>query len=312
MNKKLSFYSVALAGFLTIALFSSYSLTNGSDTPAATTPSIANETYLAQVVKSVRLNKNFDFAGDPLPMDNFDVRERLEREILRTAYLQSSTLLNLKRAARFFPTIEKILKENNMPDDLKYLAVAESDLTNAGSSAGAKGFWQFMKGTAPEYGLEVNDEVDERFHLEKATVAACQYLRKYKERFGSWAFAAAAYNEGAGRLSSDIAQQRADNYYDMNHNDETSRYVFRIVAIKEILANPQLYGYVLEPEDYYSPLNDYTTVEVSTAIESLGDFAQQHGITYRMLKLYNPWLISTKLTNKYRKTYQIRIPRKKF
>lgn len=311
LKTKLPVYTLALAGFFTIAVFTSYTDLK-QETIEKLQHNLVNDNLLAQVVNSVKLGEAYDFAGEPLPMDNFDVRERLERELLRTAYYHSATMLNLKRTTRFFPIIEKILKEKGVPDDIKFLAVAESDLSNATSSVGARGFWQFMKATAPEYGLEVNDEVDERLDLEKATIAACQYLKKYREKFGSWTLAAAAYNEGAGRLSSDMEIQRETDYYHINHNEETSRYVFRIVAMKEILANPKKYGYVVEDDQYYQTLGNFTTVEVSTAIENLGDFAKQHGTSYRMLKLYNPWLTSHKLTNKYRKTYTLKIPRKKF
>ena len=241
-------------------------------------------------------------------MDNFDVRERLDRELLVNTYLHATTLLHIKNTYKYFPLIEKILSTNGLPDDFKYLAVAESSLRNAVSPAGARGIWQFMKNTGEYYGLEINEEVDERYHIEKATEAACKYLSDYKKQFGNWTLAAAAYNMGGPRLKKEMQLQRANNYYDLNLNDETSRYVFRVVAIKEVLQNPDAFGFYLEPNEGYPPLSNYKTVEVKEAIENLGDFALQHGTTYRMLKVYNPWLISSKLSNKTRKTYEIKIP----
>ncbi|MEO1627330.1 MAG: lytic transglycosylase domain-containing protein, partial [Bacteroidota bacterium] len=275
--KSLSMYTLALACFLTFAIFSSSS-EEGTTDPQ--NQSEEGDRRLPQRIISVDLSQSYDFAGETLPMDNFDVRERLDRELLRNAYYHSSTVLALKRAHRFFPIIEKILAEEGMPDDLKYLAVAESDLMNAISPAGAKGFWQFMKATGREYKLEINSEIDERYHLEKSTRAACQYLRRYQKRFGSWALAAAAYNGGAGRLSKEMKLQKADSYYDLNLNMETSRYVFRIVAIKEIMKRPQDFGFDLNAADKYAPLDRYATVEVTGAVPSWADFAEKYGISY--------------------------------
>ena len=314
MKSALPIYSLSLASFLTLAVFTSYSTENGAQQATREQPAAADNTalLLPQVIESVKLADEYDFAGEPLPMDNFDVRERRERELLRNAYYHSSTILKLKKMPRFFPTIEKILTENGVPGDMKFLAVAESDLSNATSPAGAKGYWQFLKGTALEYGLEVNGEVDERMDLEKSTRAACQMLKNLKNRFGNWTMAAAAYNMGAAGLSRDAETQRSTNYYDLNLNEETGRYVFRIMAMKEILKNPNTYGYYIKPEESYPPLNDFKLVEVNTAVENLGDFAKEHGTTYRMIKVYNPWLVSSSLVNKSRKTYFIKIPKKKF
>lgn len=301
---------MALAAFLTVAIFVSYA---GKDKKEPAVPVAANDDdskTLPQVIEAIDLNRPFTFAGEPVPMDNFDVRERLDRELIVNTYRHSNTILNIKRAYKYFPTIEKILAENAIPEDFKYLAVAESDLENATSSAGAKGIWQFMESTGEYYGLEINSEVDERYHIEKATKAACEYLKGYKKRFGSWTTAAAAYNIGGTRFAREIERQRADNYYDLNLNEETSRYVFRLIALKEIISNPRDFGFYLNDEDKYPPLNDFDIVEVSTSIENLGDFATEHGISYRMLKIYNPWLISYKLTNSKGKTYQIKIPKK--
>ena len=263
-----------------------------------------------QTVRTFNLNKDFFFCGEKFPMDNFDVRRRLDQELLRNVYFHSHTLLAIKRSGAYFPLIEPVLKEEGMPDDLKYLAVAESTLSNAISPAGAKGVWQFMKATAQSFGLEVNSEVDERYHLEKSTRAACAYIRKQKERLGSYVLAAAAYNGGPGRISKEMAQQRAKSFFDLNlAADETMRYPFRIVAIKEVMENPSSYEYNIAKEHLYKPLTDYKTVQVSGSVENWGDFAIKHGTTYRTLKVYNPWLVSSKLTNKAKKTYEIRLPK---
>lgn len=262
-----------------------------------------------QIVKGMDLDQHFEFCGEALPMDNFDVRERLDRELTVNTYWHSSTILSIKSTMRFFPVMERILEEEGVPTDLKYIAVAESALRNAVSPAGAKGIWQFMKGTGTEYGLEINNEVDERYHLEKSTRAAAKYLRSLRSRFGSWANAAAAYNMGGGNMNKHLREQEGDSYFDLNLNEETSRYYFRLVAIKNILENPRAFGFYLDKEDYYKPLDDYTSEEVSGAVDSWGAFAKERGISYRMLKVYNPWLIDSKLTNRAGKTYEIRIPR---
>lgn len=262
-----------------------------------------------QVIRSINLDKDFDFCGEKLPMDNFDVRQRLDAELVRNVYFHSQTILAIKRANAMFPVIEPILKAEGVPDDLKYLAVAESALSNAVSPAGARGIWQFMKAAASEYDLEVNDDVDERYHLEKATRAACTYMRQQKERLGSWTLAAAAYNGGPGRIKQEMANQRAQTFFDLNLADETMRYPFRIVAIKEVMTNPELYEYQIKEDHLYNPVRDFKTVTVDGPVASWGDFAVEHGTTYRMLKVLNPWLVSGKLTNKAGKTYQIRLPK---
>ena len=262
-----------------------------------------------QIVKSVDLNKDFSFCEEALPMDNFDVRERLDRELIVNTYWHSSTILSIKSTVRYFPMMDKILTEEGVPTDLKYIAVAESALRNAVSPAGAKGIWQFMKGTGTEYGLEITDEVDERYHFEKSTRAAAKYLKSLRQRFGSWANATAAYNMGGGNMNKHLREQESDNYFELNLNEETSRYYFRLVAIKQIMENPREFGFYLDREDYYPALDDYRTVEVSESVESWGAFAKKHGTNYRILKVYNPWLIDNKLTVRSEKTYEIRIPK---
>ncbi len=296
-NRPIFFLNLTLAAGLIALFFSSYK-GHGAD-------GVGPE----QIVRSINLDKNFDFCGEKFPMDNWDVRQRLDAELLRNVYFHSQTILVIQRANAIFPIIEPILKSEGAPEDLKYLAVAESALSNVVSPAGAKGVWQFMKGTAIQYGLEVNDEIDERYDLEKCTRAAIKYLQGEKNRLGSWVLAAAAYNGGPGRIAQDKATQRATNFFEMNlAADETMRYPFRIVAIKEVMLHPDEYEYVVEKEHLYPPLAASTIIEVKGAVANWGDFAREHGTNYRMLKLYNPWLMDSKLTNKAGKTYRVRVP----
>ena len=306
MLRSISVYVIIVAAFLTLTLFSS----STDEQSAKMTNKVENEATLPQTVKSIPIDNDFSFAGEEVPTSNFDVYERLDRELLRNAYYHSSTILSLKRAKRYFPVIEKILTENEVPQDFKYLAVAESDLSNAVSPAGAKGVWQFLRSTGRAYGLESNNEVEERYHLEKSTQAACDYLKVLKNKFCTWTMAAAAYNMGETKLKKEKNIQRTDNYFDLNLNQETSRYVFRILALKEIMSDPKEYGFLIEEEDKYAPLADFDTIEIDGAIANWGDFAIEHGTTYRMLKVYNPWLVSSSLVNKYKKTYKVRIPTK--
>jgi peptidoglycan lytic transglycosylase D len=300
MLKSLKFYLAALGAIATFMVFTSY-----DDTPGK----MAGEARTF-IIPQVDMEKDYWFAGERVPIENFDVKERLERELIVNSYRHSTTILNIKNSARFFPVIEKILKENGVPDDFKYAAIAESDLRNATSPAGARGIWQLMNSTAKDYGLEVRNEVDERLHLEKATRVACRHLNKYYERFGNWTLAAAAYNMGAHGLDKEVGNQHFENYYDLNLNSETNRYIFRIVAIKEVLRNPEAYGFDISEEQRYPPLDKYALVSVDTSIANLGDFAKQSGVSYRMLKIYNPWLRDWKLTNKRGKKYDIKIPKK--
>lgn len=248
-----------------------------------------------------------DFAGEPAPLAIADVRERFERELIVNANLDASTLLVIKRANRAFPIIEPILARYGVPDDFKYLAVAESALINAVSPAGARGVWQFMPDTARERGMEVSDAVDERYHLEKSTEAACKYLLDAKARFGSWTLAAASYNGGVAGVNRQIEFQKEDNYYDLLLTEETSRYVFRILALKEIMKNPELYGFHIMPHELYENL-PVRTVEVDSTINDLAAFSKTQGVNYKILKLHNPWLRDRKLPNKSGKKYVMEIP----
>lgn len=262
---------------------------------------------LPQQIKGVNLNKQFDFCGEPVPI-NEDTKERLDRELSVNAYWQSTTLLNLKMAHKHFPVIEAILSENGIPEDFKYLAIAESGLRNVTSSASAKGYWQFMKPTAVELGLEISEDVDERLHIEKSTRAACNYIKQLHRRFGSWTNVAGSYNVGPTSFARTLAEQKESSYYDVNINDETSRYLFRIIAIKEIVRNPTDFGYFVEETDKYIHHPNLKSVSITTTIPSLSDFAHTQGTTYRLLKYYNPWLISTKLTIAPGKEYTIKVP----
>ena len=248
-----------------------------------------------------------DFAGETAPLHVVDVRERLDRELLINANLHSTTTLILKRANRAFPVIEPILQKYGIPDDFKYLAVIESGLVNAVSSAGARGVWQFMPETAKEKGMEVNDFVDERYHLEKSTEAACKYLLAAKNKFGSWTMAAASYNGGMNGVNKKIEEQQVTNYYDLALTEETSRYVFRILALKEIMKNPGKYGFNIYPTDLYSPIPT-KKIEVDSTITDLASFAKTQGINYKILKIHNPWLRDKKLTVTTGKKYEIEIP----
>lgn len=260
-------------------------------------------------ISAIAIPENLNFAGERVPQDDPEILERIDREFLVNTYWQSNALLLMKRAHKYFPVIEPILSRYGVPDDFKYLAVAESGLQNVVSHKGATGVWQIMRATGREYGLEVNTNVDERYHLEKATEVACRYLRKYKEKFGSWTLAAAAYNAGPGGVNKQLTIQKADDYYDLLLGEETGRYIFRILAIKEILSNPDTYGFEIAKEDLYEAIPTFT-VEVDEAVTNFADFAQEYGINYKILKRHNPWLREPHLNNTSRKKYSIAIPNK--
>ena len=256
---------------------------------------------------SLRPPSEIMFAGEKVPLEEPEVYERLDREIHSNAYFHSNTILYLKKANRWFPVIEPILKENGIPDDFKYLALIESGLQNIVSPAGAAGYWQFMKATGKEYGLEINGEGDERYHIEKATKAACHYLKDAYDLYGNWALVAASYNAGKGRISSELERQKAGSYFDLLLVEETGRYVFRILAVKNIFENPQKYGFNIRKADLYSAL-DYKTVTVDSTITSFADFAKQHNISYKILKHFNPWLRESYLNNSSKTSYEIKLP----
>lgn len=262
-------------------------------------------------IYALQIPEDLSFAGEPVPLENPDILERMDRELLVNTYWQSNGLLMFKRAKKYFPIIEPILAKHGVPDDFKYLAVIESGLTNAVSPAGAKGVWQIMPATGRENGLEVNSNVDERYHLEKATEVACKYILKAKESLGSWTSAAAAYNAGNAGISRRLEEQGVTDYYDLLLGEETGRYLFRIVALKEILSNPKKYGFNFREKDLYTNIPTYK-VEVDTAVTDFTQFAKRFGINYKILKLHNPWLREPHLNNRSRKSYLVEIPKEGF
>jgi len=250
---------------------------------------------------------NMNFCGEKVDLKSEDIWERMDKELLKNIYWQSNTMLYLKRANKFFPIIEPILKANNIPDDFKYLAVIESGLEDVISPSGAAGFWQILKGTAKEYGLEVNPAIDERYNLEKSTLIACRYLQKAYGKFGSWTLAAASYNKGQNGVRRLTEKQGTNNYYNLYLNSETSRYVFRIIAVKEILENPKKYGFIYREKDLYV-MPKYKTIEIDATISDLANFATANGTNYKLLKQLNPWLRNTSLPDKSRRKYILKIP----
>lgn len=251
------------------------------------------------------------FDGETIDLRRYDRHERMDRELMAFTFMHSSTLLMIKRANRYFPIIEPILKANGIPDDFKYLMVIESSLnTLARSPSGAVGLWQIMPATGREFGLEVNDNIDERYDIKKATLAACKYFKQAYAKYGDWMAVSAAYNAGQGRISSQLDQQLASHAMDLWLVEETSRYMFRLLAAKEVFSNPQRFGFLLKKEHLYPPI-PYKEVTVNTNIENLGEYAKQNGITYAQLRDANPWLREPSLKNKSGKQYVIQIPTQK-
>ena len=275
--------------------------------PTETATSAEQQRSQTLRVEALDIPNVMTFAGERVHLQDTDVRERLDREIHVNTYWHSNMLLMIKKANRFFSEIEPLLKKYNLPDDFKYLAVAESGLDNVTSHAGASGFWQFMKATGKEYGLEINNYVDERYNLELATKVAAQYLINSKELFGSWTNAAAAYNAGNAGITKQMKRQDATDYYSLLLNSETGRYVFRILAFKEILSNPEKYGFYVDQEDLYQAIPTKTII-IDTPVEDFAKFAKQQGINYKILKIHNPWLRDTYLKNASGKAYSIKIP----
>ncbi len=301
------FYSILiLLGFLLILKVMNYS----ADHEEGKEGDIPYRSYFTEHYKifSLELPKSLKFAGEPVPMNDLDVREKLDRELHVNTYWQSHSILLHKRAHRWFPVIEPILKEEGVPEDLKYVPLVESGFKNVTSPAGAKGFWQFMKGTAEQYGLEVNGNVDERYNVRKATRAACDYFKKAHKEYGSWTLAAASYNVGMRALNERLLEQKADSYYELMLNTETGRYVYRILALKEIHKDPGRYGFHFRDQDLYEPYKT-RTIEVDSSIDDLAQFAIDHGTGYKELKILNPWLREGHLENSSGKTYKIRLPK---
>ena len=263
---------------------------------------------LPSTVVSPPIPEYLFLAGEQVPTESFSVREKLDRELIINTYRHSSSILYLKRASRWFPLIEPILEEHGIPNDFKYLAVIESGLTQAVSPAGASGFWQFMKKTAPEYELEVTSTVDERYHVEKSTHAACQYLQESYEKFGNWGLAAASYNMGMTGVEHRLEAQGVDSYWELHLNSETGRYVYRILAVKEVLSHPETYGFQLTENDLYLP-HEVRKVAVTASIENLSEFALKNGSNYRELKELNPWLIKDSFVASTGKIYTVLFPK---
>jgi membrane-bound lytic murein transglycosylase D len=272
---------------------------------------VADEKPEANVLKTypITLPSQLEFCGEKVPLGDRDVQERLDRELLVNTYWQSQTLLILKEYNKLKPLLEPILKEYNVPTDFIFLAAAESGFRNVVSPSQAVGVWQMLETTGEIYGLEINDEVDERYHFEKSTEAACKYLVDAYNRFGSWTLAAAAYNMGNDATRRVIEQQQATSYYDMMLSTETQRYLFRILALKEILTNPKRYGFMIEPNDLYQPYR-FDEVRVDSTVNNWGTFGKQYNLSYKEVKVLNPWLRSYKLTNKQRKEYIVYVMQK--
>jgi len=256
---------------------------------------------------SIHIPNKLDFSGECVPLEYFDVRECIDWELNINTYWHSQTIFYLKRSNRYFPEIDSILKSEQVPSDFKYLAVAESGLTNTVSPSNAVGFWQFLKNTGKECGLEINNEIDERYNLEKSTRAACRFFKQAYKIYNNWTLAAASYNMGKPALSKTLEIEKENNYYNLALNEETSRYIYRILAIKIIIENPYLYGFHVPKTDLYPPLK-YTEIKINSPIPDMADFAKEHNTNYKMLKLFNPWLRKDTLTNKGKVIYSIRIP----
>ena len=259
-------------------------------------------------ITSPEIPNYLEFAGEKIPTENFEVFERMEREFLSNTYWHSATVLAIKKANRWFPVIEPILKKNNIPDDFKYLCVAESNLDNVVSPAGATGFWQFMKAAGEKYGLEINSLIDERYDVEKSTEAACKYLKDSYDMFGNWTLSAASYNMGQDGVAEQMNRQKAKNYFNLVLNSETSRFVARIVSLKYILQYPERYGFDIKSEEKYKPL-EYYDVNLDSSVSDFADYAKSLGVNYFILKYYNPWLRENYLSNKTKQVYKIKLPK---
>lgn len=297
---KKSFRLLTLVGVVLITIFFMNAIHENE------VQSITN-THKNYKIQALQLPANLNLAGERVPIEISDVKERMDRELLVNTYWQSNGLLLIKRANQYFPILEPLLKKYGLPDDFKFLALAESGLIDETSSVGAAGMWHFMKTTGKEYGLEINKNVDERYNIEKSTKVAAEYLKKSKEKLGSWTLAAAAYNAGNYGVASRLETQEVDNYYDALLPDETERYIFRILALKEVISNPRKYGFVFDKSDLYT-LEKTKEIEVDTAITNIATFAKNYGLNYKEFKKYNPWLRENHLNNKSRKLYQIKIP----
>ena len=257
---------------------------------------------------SIRIPKNLTFAGEKVPTYDLSVREAMERELIISTYWQSQSLLLHKRANHWFPVIEPILKKNNIPEDFKYVALIESQLTNVVSRLGATGFWQLVEPTAKTYGLEITNEVDERYDVAKSTQAACNYFKEAYKQFNNWTLVAASYNLGMSGIQAQLDKQKASNYYDLELTEETARFVYRILAMKEIISRPKVYGYLILKKDMY-PIIPTKKITIDTTIHNLSDFAISQKSNYKTVQLFNPWLRANTLTDTTKKKYIFEIPK---
>ncbi len=290
---------------LLIGILISFSFNNTYETDTETYQSAFEENTK---VFAVEIPRNIKFADEKVPLNRFYVKEALERELTVNTYFHSSSIFLLKRANRWFPIIEPILEEYNIPEDFKYLAVAESGLAQVVSPAGATGFWQIMKSTGREFGLEINADIDQRYNVELATEAACKYLNKAHDKYGDWTLVAASYNAGMNKISKELERQQEDSYYNMIFGEETGRYVYRIIALKALLEKPEDFGFYLRKKDLYKPYK-LDKIKVDTAITNIPAFAKSFELNYKEFKIYNPWIRQAYLANKTRRTYTIRIPK---
>jgi hypothetical protein len=259
---------------------------------------------LKQNISSPPIPAEAGFCGEKVPLEYFDVRESLGRELNSLSYWHSSMIYTIQLAGRYMGVIENMLKQYGVPDDMKYLCVAESNLQNVVSPARAAGFWQFLPGTAKEFGLQITAEIDERYNLEKATKAACEYLKMAHNKFGNWTLAAASYNVGMSHIANQVAVQKQKSYYDLQLNQETIRYVYRAVAYKLVMTTPEKYGFCISPKNIFEPLL-YKEIEVTGPVDWIA-FSDKHNTKYKILKIFNPWIISTKLSTA--RTYKVKIP----
>lgn len=304
---KIPAYIIGGIGIGILCTFGLMSLTNNDN---SSTGNDENTTAQMQISSQPYIPEEVTFCGARVPIENFDVYESLDYELIVNMYRHSATISYLKKAHRYFPEIEQVLKQNNIPDDFKYLCVAESGLANVVSPAGATGFWQFMKTAGTQFGLTIDSEVDERYNHHKSVIAACKYFNSSYKTFKDWNLVAASYNMGIGGVQKNLESQKVKSYWDLTLNQETARYVFRIIALKLIMENPSAYGFNLDEKDLYDDIETYT-ITVDTTIDDLTKFALEHDSNLKMLKTFNPWLRSTRLTNKARKEYQIELPKKR-
>lgn len=295
-------FNVLSVGFTSFILFSAAKPNN--ELPEGNNKNTITNDLHAHLPK---MPEKLNFAGEEIPLNNWEVYERVEKELIENTFRHAKTFLIFKRAGRFFPLMEPILKKNNIPTDFLYLCVIESELSQVVSPSGATGFWQFMKNTALEYNLEVSEEVDERYHIEKSTQAACDYFKKAYKKFNNWTLVAASYNMGMSGLENKMTEQFQNNYYDLDLSNETTRYVARILALKMIFHHPGKHFYHIENEDLY-PMIPVKKITVNQEIPNLSTFAIEQGTNLKMLKELNPWMRKNLLKNPLQKNYVILVP----